>query len=267
MIHGLGLVDDFANLRAPFKFVLQVVAAALVTAGGFTIANIWVPIVGGVRLGLFAFPATVIWIVGISNAMNFMDGIDGLAGGIAVFSALSLGIMMLLQGRAEPALVAFTLLGAVLGFLFFNLPPARIFMGDSGSLLLGFILAVIPLLGAPGGTAPREMLAPLTILTIPIFDMAAAIGRRLREKRKIHSPDKEHIHHKLLAIGMRDTRVILLLYCCCAYFGAAAIASISLPRTASDLLLAVVWVGSLCGYWWLHRRARRQRIGIEGGRP
>jgi UDP-GlcNAc:undecaprenyl-phosphate GlcNAc-1-phosphate transferase len=199
--------------------------------------------------------------------MNFMDGIDGLAGGIAVFSALSLGIMMLLQGRAEPALVAFTLLGAVLGFLFFNLPPARIFMGDSGSLLLGFILAVIPLLGAPGGTAPREMLAPLTILTIPIFDMAAAIGRRLREKRKIHSPDKEHIHHKLLAIGMRDTRVILLLYCCCAYFGAAAIASISLPRTASDLLLAVVWVGSLCGYWWLHRRARRQRIGIEGGRP
>jgi UDP-GlcNAc:undecaprenyl-phosphate GlcNAc-1-phosphate transferase len=261
IIHALGLVDDFRPLRALFKFLLQIAAAALVTVGGFGITSFWIPGFGEHSLGVFAWPATVLWIVGISNAINLVDGIDGLAGGITGFTALTLGIVSLLQGQAVPALFAFALLGAVLGFLFFNFPPARIFMGDSGSLLLGFILAVIPLLGAPEWTSTVGLLPVATALTIPIIDTATAIARRLREKRAIHAPDKEHIHHKLLSLGLRDTSILFLVYALSALFAAAAVVSVILDRVSGRVsgfvLLAAVWLCSCAGYSILHRAAKR----------
>ena len=259
LIHGMGLADDFQNLHALLKFLLQIVAASLVTVGGFTISVVRIPGLAAFSLGIFAYPITVLWIVAISNAINLMDGIDGLAGGIAAISALSLGVMSLLQGRATPALVAFCLMGAVIGFLIFNFPPARVFMGDSGSLLLGFVLAVIPLMVAPGSTSIGSMFAPATVLLIPILDTLSAIIRRIREKRPIYSPDKQHIHHKLLALDMKETSILLIIYGSCVYFSAGAVASLYLSRGLAALLLFLIWLSALCAFGILNSISHKRK--------
>jgi UDP-GlcNAc:undecaprenyl-phosphate/decaprenyl-phosphate GlcNAc-1-phosphate transferase len=259
IIHIMGLVDDFHNLHALLKLLLQIVAAALIMVGGFSISRIHVPGLPVISLGIFAYPVTILWIVTISNAINLVDGLDGLAGGITGLSALSLGIISLLHGQAIPALFSFCLLGTVAGFLVFNLPPARIFMGDSGSLLLGFVLAVIPLMLTPGTTLVGDLFAPATIMLIPILDTISAIWRRVRERRAIHSPDKEHIHHKLLALGWEQTAVLSLLCACCAYFGAASVASVFLRRGPALLLLAFVWMTGVGAYIVLRSIARKRR--------
>jgi len=269
VVHVMGLVDDFHNLRALLKFLLQIVAATLVTVGGFTISRLRIPGLPIISLGIFSYPVTILWIVAISNAINLVDGVDGLAGGITGFSALSLGIISLLQAQPVPALFSFCLLGAVLGFLVFNLPPARIFMGDSGSLLLGFVLAVIPLMVTPGTTSVGELFAPATIMLVPILDTTSAIVRRIREKRAVYSPDKEHIHHKLLALGLTEGPLLAITYACCAYFGAAAILSMFLRRGPALALLAFVWVTAILGYGILSSISRKRKAvqAALQGRP
>jgi UDP-GlcNAc:undecaprenyl-phosphate GlcNAc-1-phosphate transferase len=264
LIHGMGLVDDFHNLKAGLKFMLQLLAAALVTVGGFTISRIAIPGVGLVSFGIFAYPLTMLWIVAISNAINLVDGIDGLAGGIAAWTALSMALMAILSGHGVSALVALALLGAVMGFLAFNFPPARIFMGDSGSLLIGFVLAVIPLLGLPGMTTIEDLAAPATLLMIPILDTILAIVRRLRQKRAIHSPDKEHIHHRLLAIGLKDTSILLLVYSACVVLGAAAIGSLFMSRLSGLLLLLCLWAAAVVAIGVLDRLRRRKTSPAHG---
>jgi UDP-GlcNAc:undecaprenyl-phosphate GlcNAc-1-phosphate transferase len=268
VVHIMGLVDDFHSLRALLKLLLQIVAAALITVGGFAISRVRIPGLPVISLGLFSYPITILWIVAISNAINFVDGVDGLAGGITAISALSLGIISLLQGQPVPALFSFCLLGAVLGFLLFNLPPARIFMGDSGSLLLGLVLAVIPLMVTPGTTSIGDMFAPATIMLIPILDALSAIMRRVRGKRAVYSPDKEHIHHKLLALGVRQTGILVITYTSCAYLGAAAVASLFLRRGPAFLLLALVWVTGVLAYTILRTISHRKKAvpaSLPGG--
>jgi UDP-GlcNAc:undecaprenyl-phosphate GlcNAc-1-phosphate transferase len=158
-----------------------------------------------------------------------------------------------------PALIAFSLLGAVLGFLAFNLPPARIFMGDSGSLLLGFVLAVIPLMGGTGGTSIVDLLAPSTVLLIPIIDTIAAIARRVRARRPIYKPDRDHIHHKLLALGLKETSILLILYGWCAYAGIAASLSLFLRRGQAAVLLAAVWATAAVAYGVLHSMNQKRK--------
>jgi UDP-GlcNAc:undecaprenyl-phosphate GlcNAc-1-phosphate transferase len=255
IIFAAGLADDFYNLRAILKFVLQLLAAALVTAGGFIIAELRIPGLGTLSLGLFAYPVTVLWIVAISNAINLVDGVDGLAGGIGGLAALSMAVMFMLQGRPIPALIALSLLGAIGGFLFSNFPPAKIFMGDSGALYIGFALAVIPLLGAASPTAIGDLLGPATILLIPILDTITAIVRRIREHRVIYSPDRQHIHHKLLALGLKERSILLIVYVSCAGFGIAAVASLFLSRMASVIVLVGVWALALIAYRILHTRS------------
>jgi len=260
LIHAVGLLDDFFNLRALLKFALELVAAALVIAAGFAIPLGGLHLGGSVALIPFAWLATLFWIVGISNAMNLVDGVDGFAGGIACFAALAMGIIALLQGNLVTALVAVALLGSVIGFLVFNFPPARIFMGDSGSLLLGFTLSVIPLLGSTGAPPIGIFFAPVTILTIPILDTAAAIVRRVRRRLPIHSPDKEHIHHVLLALGLKERTILLAMYSYCAYLGAAAVVATIVPWKAAVAITVVVWVGSLAAYAGLRVRATRAKM-------
>jgi UDP-GlcNAc:undecaprenyl-phosphate/decaprenyl-phosphate GlcNAc-1-phosphate transferase len=260
LIHALGLLDDFHNLHAIFKFILQIAAAALVTLGGFTISVVKIPSVGIVSLGIFAWPVTIFWIIAISNAVNFVDGLDGLAGGISGIAALALGASAYVLGIATPALMAFALLGAILGFMLFNYPPARIFMGDSGALFLGFTLAVIPLLRTPGPTSLGDLLAPATVLALPILDVVAAIVRRVREKRPIYSPDKEHIHHKLLALGLKDTTILVITYAFCAYVAITSVASIFLPRVQALILFACVWATSILAYGILTGLTQRRKL-------
>jgi UDP-GlcNAc:undecaprenyl-phosphate GlcNAc-1-phosphate transferase len=261
LIHAIGLIDDFHNLKALLKFFLQLLAAIIVTAGGFLIRSLTLPYLGPLKLGLVAYPVTALWIVGISNAINLIDGMDGLAGGITAFAALSMGIISLLQGALLTSVLCFSLFGAVVGFLVFNYPPAKIFMGDSGSLFLGFCLACLPLSGEISKvSAFGTLLVPVTLLTIPILDTITSVIRRLRHKVPIIHPDKEHIHHKLLGIGLNQRQILWVLYGFSVYLGVVAITTVILPQEINVYLILVVWVGSLLGYGFLYFINSRRRI-------
>jgi UDP-GlcNAc:undecaprenyl-phosphate GlcNAc-1-phosphate transferase len=252
LMHLVGLFDDFKSLPAVWKFMLQLAAAAIITSGGFLIRSITLPYVGSIPVGPAAYPLTMVWLVGIANAMNLIDGMDGLAGGIGAFAAAAMGTIALLQGSPRGAVLAFALLGSLLAFLMYNFPPARIFMGDSGSLFLGLTLAALPLAGGiPRSAAFGSLIVPITLLTVPILDTAAAIIRRLRHRRSIISPDKQHIHHKLLAVGLSERQILTVIYCMCAYLGLVSVTSVVLPKEVNVYLIVVVWVGSLLGYWVL----------------
>lgn len=252
IIHMVGLYDDFYNTKAVWKFLLQVAAAAIIAAGGFLVRRVTLPYVGSVSLGLAAYPLTVVWLVGIANAVNLIDGMDGLAGGIGAFAAAAMGTIAVLQGSARGAVLAFALLGALAAFLVFNFPPARIFMGDSGSLFLGLTLAALPLAGGiPRSSSFGTLIVPVTLLTVPILDTAAAIVRRARSRRSIISPDKQHIHHKLLAMGLSERQILSVVYGMCVYLALVAVSSVVLPKEINVYLILVVWVGSMLGYWVL----------------
>jgi UDP-GlcNAc:undecaprenyl-phosphate/decaprenyl-phosphate GlcNAc-1-phosphate transferase len=258
LIHGTGLADDLRALPAPLKLLLQVVAAAVITGGGFIIKSMSLPYVGKISLGLWAYPLTVLWIIGIANAINLIDGMDGLAGGISAFAAVTMGVVALIQGRFEAALFSFAIAGAVVGFLRYNLPPARIFMGDSGAYFLGFVLATIPLLGISKMATVGTLILPLTLLIIPIMDTIAAIIRRIREGRHPFSPDKEHLHHKLLALGLGERHILAVIYGFSLYLSVVAITSVILPDQANTYLVLVVWAGTMLGFYSLSAARRRQ---------
>jgi UDP-GlcNAc:undecaprenyl-phosphate GlcNAc-1-phosphate transferase len=260
LIHAVGLIDDFHNLKAPLKFVLQLLAAIIVTSGGFLIRSLTLPYLGTLSLGLLSYPVTVLWMVAISNAINMIDGTDGLAGGISGFAALSMGIISLLQGAVITSVLCFALFGAIAGFLVFNYPPAKIFMGDSGSLFLGFCLASFPLAGGISKiSAFGTLLVPVTLLTIPILDMITSVIRRLRNKIPIIHPDKEHIHHKLLDMGLNQRQILGVLYGFSIYLSVVAITSVILPKEVNVYLILVVWAGSLLGYGLLYFMNTKKR--------
>lgn len=248
-MHGLGVYDDFTNLRAPLKFFVQIVAASLVAFSGATLQIISIPLVGIISIpGIIAFPLTVFWIVSISNAVNLIDGADGLAGGVAMIATLFLGIIAFGQGSLFPAVIAFALFGAVAGFLVFNFPPARIFMGDGGSLTLGFALAVIPLLGITGNSSPPlpvPVLPVLTLLYVPILDTILAIVRRVRRGLPVHSPDREHIHHRLIDRGVHGRRLLAIIYSGMIVLGFTSLVSFSAPEPVALVFTVLVWAGAL----------------------
>ncbi len=252
LIHLIGLVDDFHNLKARTKFILQIVAASIVTLGGFYIRNVTIPYIGTFGLGIFSYPITVLWIVGLTNALNLVDGMDGLAGGISAFAAFSLGIIMLIKGNITGMVLSFAILGSVIGFLFYNFPPAKIFMGDSGSLFLGFSLSVIPLISMGNSSNGKGiLLAATTLFLIPILDTAAAIFRRIKEKRPIYSPDRKHLHHRLLDLGLKERKILAIIYSFSIYLSFVSITSTILPKETNVYFIIVIWVGTLLSYWFL----------------
>jgi UDP-GlcNAc:undecaprenyl-phosphate GlcNAc-1-phosphate transferase len=269
LIFATGLIDDFRNLAAPLKFFLQLAAGVLVTLGGYVIDVLALPGLPELRLGWAAWPLTVLWLVGLSNAMNLVDGVDGFAGAIAAMAALALGACAFVHGRFGAALVAVCLLGVITGFLLFNFPPARIFMGDSGSLLLGFVLATLPLLRGPGtsdgATFTLDLAATVAVLALPVLDTATAIGRRLRAGLPIHHADKFHLHHKLQALGLSDRTLFLV----------AVASGVVLGSTAFAAVLAGGWIGwilmtsaaaILCVLYAVMRRSAVPRMAAEPAR-
>lgn len=248
-MHALGLYDDFVNLPAVFKFLVQLAGGLLVALSGATLGAIELPWLGVVMLPPWlAFPLTALWVVAIANAVNLIDGADGLAGGVALIAALFMGLIALMHGAWLPAFVAFALVGALAGFLVFNLPPARIFMGDSGSLLLGFLLAVLPLLGLQRtSTLPAVVpLVPvLSLLFIPIVDTLLAISRRLARRKPIHSADREHIHHRLIDRGLFGRKLLAIIYSGGVILGFTAMTWYTMPAPVSSFLTIFVWALAL----------------------
>ncbi len=208
----LGLVDDVYGLGAKFKLLMQLSIATVVYLLGVQIDSI--PFFGIMDLGLWSYPITLLWIVGISNAINFIDGVDGLAGSVITVSAITLGILAVALTPASPisALIGFILAGSMLAFLTFNFNPAQIFMGDSGSLFSGFLLAAISVTGVMGmKVATLAILLPFVVLAVPIIDITYSSLRRIFKGTSPFVADAEHIHHKLLHAGFSQKKTVLIL--------------------------------------------------------
>ena len=206
----LGFIDDVYNLPAKFKLFIQLSIATLVYLLGIQINTI--PFFGGVQLGIWSYPITVLWIVGICNALNFIDGVDGLAGSVTTVNSLTLAIIALSMVPPNPiiALFGFILAGSMLAFLTYNFNPAKIFMGDSGALFSGFMLATISITGVMKA-ATLAILLPFLVLAVPIMDITYSSIRRILKGQSPFVADSEHIHHKLLHAGFSQKKTVIIL--------------------------------------------------------
>ena len=227
----LGIFDDIYALSAKLKFAVQLVAAFFTCVMGVQVEFIRVPEFmssgGYIGLGFLSIPITMIWIVGISNAVNLLDGLDGLACGVSSISALTLLSIALIVGEPDVAFVTSALVGACFGFLPYNFNPAKLFMGDTGALFLGFMLAATSVQGLFKGYAVISIAAPFLILGLPIFDTLSAIIRRLKNGRPIMSPDREHLHHRLVDAGFSQKQAVTIIYILCSILCISAVALIA----------------------------------------
>lgn len=226
----VGAWDDVRGLRAWPKLTAQVAAAAFAFAWGFRIDGLLIPFFGPVALGALAPLVTVAWIVGVTNAVNLIDGLDGLAAGVVFFAAATNLVVALLSGTTPGAvfvcLVMASLMGALLGFLFYNFNPARIFMGDSGSYFLGYTLALTSLLSPiQKASTAVSLVIPVLALGLPIFDTLLSIARRYLARKPVFSADRGHIHHRLLDRGLTHRRTVVTLYGITFLFAGFAIAT------------------------------------------
>ncbi len=243
----LGIMDDVRGVRPRTKLLVQTLAALFAYACGYQIDGMLLPWVGVVHLGYLSAPATCLWFVAIINALNLIDGLDGLAGGVAFFACIGNFAMGALGDAHMVMLLSATLCGAIVGFLVFNFNPASIFMGDSGSMFLGFVLAATSLLGAlVKNTTVVAIAVPIMVLGLPIADTAIAMLRRALTSRPIMTADRGHIHHRLLDLGLTQRRAVLALYGVCAALTVAAVAASvgrGLETTGALILFAVVLAG------------------------
>lgn len=235
----LGMVDDIYNLSPKFKLVIQIGAALIAYLLGVRIEMLFNPFGAPVYLGIISLPLTVLWLVGISNAMNFIDGVDGLAGGVSTISAVTLGVVAIYTHQPISALVAAILAGSMMGFLVFNFHPAKIFMGDSGALFAGFTLAALSVTGVLK-TVTATMLLPVMILAVPIMDISYSVIRRLLKKTSPFIADSEHIHHKLIEAGFSHNRTVSVLYMLCIAAGFIATSFVNAFRLYSVIVLVVL---------------------------
>lgn len=217
----LGLVDDIFGLSAKFKFICQISIATIVFFLGVKITSVFLPVVGLLDLHpLVSYVLTIGWIVGISNAVNFIDGVDGLAGSVITISSVTLGLIALGLTPADVviSLVAFILAGSMLGFLTYNFNPAKIFMGDSGALFAGFLLATLSVMFSMKTTG-YKMYVPLLVLAVPILDITFSSLRRILKGTSPFVADAEHIHHKLLNFGFSQNKAVLILVAFSIFMG------------------------------------------------
>jgi len=275
----VGLIDDLRGLSFYWKFAAQILAGVYAWQCGFLIERLTNPFGGALELGWLSLPLTVLWIVGVTNAVNLIDGLDGLAAGIALIIIVSVGVLSLVRDDQGLTAASVALAGALLGFLRFNFNPARIFLGDSGSLFLGFVLAVTTVREQKGGTVVA-ILAPLLILGVPLFDTGLAVLRRLyrlgnqgvhtdnalgymvRNLDHVFRPDRGHIHHRLIDWGMTHRGAVICLYGLGTIFALAAFALVLVKSHWLGLLLvAVLFTGMAIFFLVVYARGRRMARG------
>ncbi len=259
----IGLVDDIRGLPAKVKLLGQIVCATIVFAFSVRFSFISIPFTGGTTEDFpfwFSYVLTVLWIVGISNTINLIDGLDGLAGGISAISATSIAYIAYIHGNYDVCMALLAVAGGCCGFLPFNFHPARIFMGDGGSLFLGFMLASVSLLSLTKSATFMVMLVPVFVLALPIFDTTFAILRRMANHRPIMEADRGHLHHRLMAAGLGQRRTVVTMY---AISGVMSVAAILVSRRLyieSLLLLAtaaaLIYVFLTDPHWKASQAAR-----------
>ena len=254
----LGVVDDMSPLRAYFKFCVQIFAALVAVFHGVVLQTLSNPNVFAESpywdLGWLAVPITVLWIVGITNAVNLIDGLDGLACGVSTISAISMLVIALLVSEGDVALVMASLVGACLGFLPFNKNPAKMFMGDTGSTFLGYILATISIQGLFKYYAIVSFAVPFLILGLPMFDTLFAIIRRLAHGQNPMAPDRGHIHHRLIDMGLNQKQAVAALYVISSILGLSAVVLTSSGAIKAMLFLMALAVAAFLASRVIFRR-------------
>jgi len=263
----LGTLDDIYDLPAKVKLAGQIATAAAVIPFGLQVEFVTNPVNGGlIYLGWWGIPVTVFWLVAVTNALNLIDGLDGLATGTAVIAAVTLAVVAWTEGHTEAAAPALILGAAALGFLRHNFYPAKIFLGDSGSMLLGFVLAATAVIGLTKSATAVSLIIPILILGIPLFDTTFAVLRRCYRRRPIFNPDRDHLHHRLLDAGLTHRRAVLVVYGVDAVLGASAVLLTVLSTDQGVLLLVLLAIALLTAankVGVLGRRARREAGLVE----
>ena len=257
-----GLVDDFKNISPKLKLLGQVLASLVLVYFGYSIRFITNPFDGSlISLGIFAAPITILWLTGVSNAVNLIDGLDGLSSGVSAIAACCTAIVCVAQKEYTAAALAGVLAASALGFLRYNFHPAKTFMGDCGSLFLGFVLGAISLMGLAKGATVISIFIPLIILGIPLFDTTFAIIRRLVLHKPIFSPDKMHLHQTLLATGLTHRQTVLAIYAISLVMGLCAVLMAILTSAQATIVLIVVTVLVFLGADFLGvLRGKRRRL-------
>ncbi len=233
----VGLVDDRFGLRGWQKLIGQTLAVSVLIYHGLLIERIGMFGLGPISLQWLAIPATIFWLLGAINALNLLDGIDGLATVMGIILVSTLAVMAMMMGRMEVAVIGFIFAGCLVGFMRFNFPPATIYLGDTGSMLIGLVVGTLAIQGSLKGAGTVLLAAPLAVWAIPIFDSIAAVLRRKLTGRSIYTTDRAHLHHRLLNLLGSNRRVLALLAFCCTLTSAAALTSVFLRanRDESDL--------------------------------
>lgn len=247
LVFLLGVCDDIRGVGPYVKFSVQGIAAAMLYAGGLRIVNIPV-LFGDHELPWFiGLACTVLWVLAITNAFNLIDGLDGLAAGSALFSTVVAFVVALLNGPSLVTVMTIALAGAILGFLRYNFNPATIFLGDSGSLFIGFLLSALALKGAQKAPTIVAIAIPVVSFGLPILETSLSIVRRLISGRPVFTADREHIHHKLLQHGMTHRQVVILLYGVSAIFALLSLFLLWPTGSSLGLVLAVLGIGIWIG--------------------
>ena len=243
-----GIYDDFRGASAPLKVTIQTIAAVMVYASGIRIDNLSSPFGGSWELpALLSFLLTALWIVVITNAFNLIDGIDGLAAGASVFALLSILVFSIAQRNPEISLISVVLVGAVIGFLRYNFNPATIFLGDSGSLFLGFMAAVLSLYGSQKGSTIVAIAIPLVSFGLPATEAGLSLVRRYLSGQPLLAGDRGHIHHMLLQRGLTQRQAVILLYAVCAMFSLFGLMLLNPRRNIAALIFFVLGVVIIFG--------------------
>ena len=240
----VGLRDDVRRLRPRTKFLALTLVAAGMCVAGYRVEAVSNPLGGTIHLGLLSVPLTLFWFLGCMNAMNLIDGMDGLATGIAVFASAVLFVGSILLGNPEAAVLSIAFAGAAAGFLLFNFPPASIFLGDSGSYLLGFILAAIGMRGSQKSHMAVALAIPVIALGVPVMDTALAIMRRWAASLPLSASDRKHIHHKLLDLGLSRRKAVLVMYAACLVLAGFALLMTAAADFQGAIFLGVLGAGT-----------------------
>ena len=263
-----GIFDDIYSLRAMFKFVVQIIAALVAVLSGNVIETLSNPNVFSAdpywNLGILAVPATVIWIVAITNAVNLIDGLDGLACGVSTISSMTLLVIALVVSEGNVAILMAALAGGCIGFLPYNMNPAKIFMGDTGSTFLGYILAVVSIQGLFKFYTIISFAVPFLMLGLPIFDTCFAFIRRIAHGQSPMHADRSHVHHRLIDMGFNQKQAVAVLYVISAILGLSAVVlTTSGPVKAMLLLLALCFAGAISARIFLGANGKKN----DGEKP
>ncbi len=238
-----GLLDDIFKLKASHKLIGQATASIVVVSSGLIIEKLTLPFMGTVYFDdFFGVFLTIIWILAASNAINLIDGLDGLAAGVSAIGLASILVIAVLDVRIVVAYLSIILIGSCVGFLYYNFYPSKVFMGDTGSLFLGYSIAIVSMMGLFKNVAFFSFIVPIVVIAIPVLDTTIAIIRRIYNHQSIASPDKKHIHYQLMNMGYSHQATVLIIYAFSIFFGCMAIivSSATLLTSLFSILLLII---------------------------